>query len=280
MTVIEILEKLNSLVDSGVSKSKLERDLGIPSNTLSSILSGKRLITDKSCKRISNALNKPPYSYKEGGLYRFEKGVFVETSMLEVIFPIVQEMQLAQLKLQQMERKYGIYQAVNEPVDMDMIRQKERAIMEGAGFNEEQIKQVQDNLDGKYIVDESKSVQIGVSQEGITPVKPLLDKPKGKVKVVDLNKKVADGNYTVDTERNNALINAARGRDGSGINKDELDELGQWQEPEWVEPIEAQIKAVEAEKIPKDRDTLLGRKVWAKEQAKRIEELKNKLKCL
>lgn len=48
--------------------------------------------------------------------------------------------------------------------------------------------------------------------------------------------------------------------------------------PKVVASIEGKIKEIEAEKIPKDRDTPLGRKSWAKEQQKRIVELKNKLK--
>lgn len=38
------------------------------------------------------------------------------------------------------------------------------------------------------------------------------------------------------------------------------------------------IKAIKAEKLPKDRDTVLGRKSWALEQKKRIEELEKQLK--
>jgi hypothetical protein len=42
--------------------------------------------------------------------------------------------------------------------------------------------------------------------------------------------------------------------------------------------IEAKIAAIKAEKIPKERDTMIGRKVWANEQKKRIEELEKQLK--
>lgn len=38
-----------------------------------------------------------------------------------------------------------------------------------------------------------------------------------------------------------------------------------------------QIAAIRAEKIPKDRDTALGKKSWELDQRKRIEELQNKL---
>jgi len=44
------------------------------------------------------------------------------------------------------------------------------------------------------------------------------------------------------------------------------------------ESILAQIEAIRAEKIPKDRDTYLGRKVWQNEQNARIEALKQQLK--
>jgi hypothetical protein len=39
-----------------------------------------------------------------------------------------------------------------------------------------------------------------------------------------------------------------------------------------------QIAAIKAEKIPKERDTIFGRKSWALEQKKRIEELEKQLK--
>jgi len=39
----------------------------------------------------------------------------------------------------------------------------------------------------------------------------------------------------------------------------------------------AQIKAIEEEKIPAERNTTLGKKVWANDQRKRIEELKKLL---
>lgn len=42
--------------------------------------------------------------------------------------------------------------------------------------------------------------------------------------------------------------------------------------------IESQIKAINAEKIPKERNTQLGRQSWKKEQQKRIGELKKQLK--
>ena len=41
--------------------------------------------------------------------------------------------------------------------------------------------------------------------------------------------------------------------------------------------IEKQIAAIKAEKIPKDRDTIFGRKSWALDQRKRIAELESKL---
>lgn len=44
------------------------------------------------------------------------------------------------------------------------------------------------------------------------------------------------------------------------------------------EAIKRQIAAIRAESIQKDRDTPIGRKAWAMEQKKRIEELEKKLK--
>jgi hypothetical protein len=42
--------------------------------------------------------------------------------------------------------------------------------------------------------------------------------------------------------------------------------------------IQKQIDTIRAEKIPKERDTPLGRKVWQQEQDAKIKELQNKLK--
>lgn len=42
--------------------------------------------------------------------------------------------------------------------------------------------------------------------------------------------------------------------------------------------IEDKIQVIRAEKIPKERDTVNGRKSWQMEQQKRIQELKNQLK--
>jgi hypothetical protein len=42
--------------------------------------------------------------------------------------------------------------------------------------------------------------------------------------------------------------------------------------------IEEQIKAIKAEKVPSQRDTPMGRKSWAIDQRKRIQELENKIK--
>lgn len=41
--------------------------------------------------------------------------------------------------------------------------------------------------------------------------------------------------------------------------------------------IEKQISAIKAEKCPKERDTPMGRRSWAVDQHKRIQELQNKL---
>jgi predicted Holliday junction resolvase-like endonuclease len=56
------------------------------------------------------------------------------------------------------------------------------------------------------------------------------------------------------------------------------DEVGQWQEPKKDNTeIKKQIEAIRAEKIPKERDTILGRKIWNSEQENRIKELFNQL---
>lgn len=41
---------------------------------------------------------------------------------------------------------------------------------------------------------------------------------------------------------------------------------------------QALIDAIKSEKIPKERDTPMGRKAWALEQQKRIQDIKNQLK--
>lgn len=42
--------------------------------------------------------------------------------------------------------------------------------------------------------------------------------------------------------------------------------------------IQRQIESIRAEKIPKERDTVFGRKSWALEQKKRIEDLEKQIK--
>lgn len=73
-------------------------------------------------------------------------------------------------------------------------------------------------------------------------------------------------------QRQNPLINAARGRDASGVNEDEL-VLAQ------KEAIREEIAEIRAEKIPAHRNTSIwGQKSWKLEQQKRIQELENKIK--
>lgn len=91
-------------------------------------------------------------------------------------------------------------------------------------------------------------------------------------KVVKENgKPIAQAKVIIDDNRDNQLINAARDRDESGINEDEFASIDN-------EDILKEISAITAEKIPKERDTQLGRPVWTKEQRNRIQSLKNKLK--
>jgi len=99
--------------------------------------------------------------------------------------------------------------------------------------------------------------------------------------------------------RYNQLINAARGRDKNGVNHDELNikvvedkvaDFEYWEQhkndnPEKAEfdavynkEILSQIAAIKSEKIPKDRDTSLGRRIWQGEQNLKIKELQSKLK--
>jgi len=77
---------------------------------------------------------------------------------------------------------------------------------------------------------------------------------------------------SVKNGRNNTLENAARGRDKNGVNNDEVEKDVD------AKSILKEIKAIESEKIPAERNTSLGRKVWQKEQINRISELKSKLK--
>jgi|ERR1039457_367140 predicted nucleic acid-binding Zn-ribbon protein len=64
------------------------------------------------------------------------------------------------------------------------------------------------------------------------------------------------------TGRDNQFENAARGRDKSGVNEDEQ-----------KSDIDNQIESIRAEKIPKERDTPMGRKSWLIDQQKRIAAL-------
>lgn len=84
---------------------------------------------------------------------------------------------------------------------------------------------------------------------------------------------------TPPPERDNALINAARGRDSNGINMDEVAVANRAQKKSrgGAGDILQRIDAIRAEKIPADRNTSNGRKSWAFDQKKRIQELENQL---
>lgn len=47
---------------------------------------------------------------------------------------------------------------------------------------------------------------------------------------------------------------------------------------EFKKTVQTEMQKIKDEKIPKDRDTILGRKYWNIEQQKRIKELEDKLK--
>jgi|ERR1700743_490699 len=105
-------------------------------------------------------------------------------------------------------------------------------------------------------------------------------------------------------ERDNALIDAARGRDSNEINMDEVrfakkeaKKQGLIEESCLNEPIkyvleesskesaklgiEAMIAAIKSEKIPEHRaKTTMGRKSWEFDQKKKIQELETELKWL
>lgn len=49
------------------------------------------------------------------------------------------------------------------------------------------------------------------------------------------------------------------------------------EKPNDVTDIQKQIASIRAEKVPKERDTIIGRKSWSIEQEKRIKELKEKI---
>jgi len=81
--------------------------------------------------------------------------------------------------------------------------------------------------------------------------------------------------------RYNQLINAARGRDENGVNNDEVknDNVEKTEfDAVYNKEIIYQISAIKAEKIPKDRDTSLGRRIWQGEQNLKIKQLQSKLK--
>ena len=117
-------------------------------------------------------------------------------------------------------------------------------------------------------------------------------------------------------ERNNQFINAARGRDAEGVNKDELVNISKKVANKLMSPfkvrnfntdgsiegiytekavkkvenikcaetsysnidLERQIAEIRAEKIPAHRNTSIGKKSWEIEQQNLINNLKQKLK--
>lgn len=64
----ELVEKLNNLVESGIKKATLEDGIGLPSNSLSSVLSGKKEMPDSWIEKITNyfvsSKNTPPEDTK------------------------------------------------------------------------------------------------------------------------------------------------------------------------------------------------------------------------
>jgi recombination protein RecA len=50
----KLVEKLNKLVESGIKKSSLEESIGLPSNSLSAVLSGKKEMPESWTERITN----------------------------------------------------------------------------------------------------------------------------------------------------------------------------------------------------------------------------------
>lgn len=92
----------------------------------------------------------------------------------------------------------------------------------------------------------TKAVTAPLRKEPKTQIKDLT-KPTNEIKPVEQPKT----NYSINT----------------GAEKSEIDRAA----------IMAQIKAIEDEKIPKERDTLLGRGSWRIDQQKRINELKKQL---
>lgn len=73
------------------------------------------------------------------------------------------------------------------------------------------------------------------------------------------------GNFTTTTSKNNDCVT---------IKKIDTFELPKNDNSE----IEKQISAVKAEKIPKERDTSIGRRIWQRDQDEKISELRKQLK--
>ena len=124
-----------------------------------------------------------------------------------------------------------------------------------------------------------------ISIEGRRAKKYCDNKGKCKGEYFRKLKKVADfvpkSKYDDLNNRYNQLINATRGKDENGVNNDEVRN----DNPEKAEfdavynkEIIAQISAIKYEKIPKDRDTSLGRRIWQGEQNLKIKQLQSKLK--
>lgn len=74
----EILNKLNLLISSGAKLTSIEKSAKLPENSLSRVLKKGKLPIRWVAKLTTflESLTQP--TYKEGGLYRFENGGFVE----------------------------------------------------------------------------------------------------------------------------------------------------------------------------------------------------------
>ena len=103
-------------------------------------------------------------------------------------------------------------------------------------------------------------------------IQPIFEKPHKKPK----NKRFQELKDSPKTQLTSTKESYDAPQMSNGL-KDELEYTNQTIDLLKV-ALEKKIIEIKAEKIPKERDTVLGRKAWQIEQNKRIQELKNKLK--
>lgn len=211
MDTKESLKILNRFVELGVRKSTLEKTIGLPMNSLASVLNGKK-------------------DFPKAWEAKVEKFISENTSppLLEPMATILVKVDEWQW-LKRQEQKFG------------KIEEYELRIAE----LEDEIKKIVENN----------------------------NKPENKKRILEERNTVVD-----HSKHDNSLPEIDNSEIEDGVNITCNAHESHISAKEKNENIEKLVAAIKSEKIPPERNTPLGKKIWEKEQQKRILELKKQLK--